>query len=124
MARILVMDDDPVIRQLLLAILQEAGHEVRTASDGRAGMALYKTERPDVVITDLLMPELDGVGVIRELQSLEPNVRIVALSGGGRVLTAETSLDVARRLGACIMVAKPFTAQDVLDAVVAALRPG
>ncbi|MBF0135278.1 MAG: response regulator [Magnetococcus sp. DMHC-1] len=124
MAQILVMDDDPVIRQLLSAILLEEGHTVRVAPDGRAGMALYKEMRPDVVITDLLMPELDGVGVIRELQTLEPRMRIIALSGGGRVLTAETSLDVARRLGACIMVAKPFTSQEILAAVAAALQPG
>ncbi|MBF0153308.1 MAG: response regulator [Magnetococcales bacterium] len=124
MAQILAMDDDPVMRQLLLAILQGAGHDVRVAPDGRVGMALFKAARPDVVITDLLMPELDGVGVIRELQTLEPHLRIIALSGGGRVLTAETSLDVAKRLGACIMVAKPFTAEEILDAVTAALRPG
>ncbi|MBF0426232.1 MAG: response regulator [Magnetococcales bacterium] len=124
MARILALDDDPVMRQLLATILQGGGHEVHLAPDGRTGMELFRALRPDVVITDLLMPGLDGIGVIRELQTLEPSLRIIALSGGGRVLTAETSLDVAKRLGACIMVAKPFTSQEILDAVAAALPAG
>ncbi|MBF0623511.1 MAG: response regulator [Magnetococcales bacterium] len=117
----LVIDDDPVIRELLAAILVDAGHVVRGAADGREGLDLFRAAPAEVVITDLLMPEVDGVAVIRELTEAHPDIRVIALSGGGRVLSADTSLHVAERLGAFRMLKKPFGTDEVLRAVADAL---
>ncbi len=117
MARILVVDDDPSIRALLREILEEEGHQVLEAVDGRDGVRQYRAEPTDLVITDILMPEKDGVELIMDLLEGYPKVRIVAMSGGGRGLDAQFNLRIATDFGAVQQMEKPFTRQQVLDIV-------
>lgn len=120
MARILVVDDDDAIRQLLCKVLGRGGHAAVEAADGKAAMARLEEISVDLVITDIYMPEMEGVETILKLQRDFPEVRIVAISGGWR-LEKYDCLRVARRLGATRTLAKPFTPAELLDAVREAL---
>src|SRR5260370_16043486 len=84
MARILVMDDDGVIRAAVRRILESAGHEVLEAADGAAGLRLHREQGADLVVVDIFMPGRDGVEVIRALRQEAPLAKVVAISGGGR----------------------------------------
>lgn len=117
MSLILVIDDDQAIRKLLKLILEKAGHQVLLASSGEQGIILFEKSDIDLVITDILMPGLDGLGVIRELTTKADSAKILALSGGGMILTAETSLNVAQKMGAVRSLSKPFTRPDLLSIV-------
>src|SRR5918999_5755240 len=111
MARILVVDDDADMRFIVREILKSAGHDVTVAVNGREGTVAYFEQRPDLVITDLFMPEKDGLTVIRELRAASPEVKIIAISGGGPA-GEPGSLDNARTLGAVGALAKPFRISD------------
>lgn len=114
MAYILVIDDDPQIRLLLREALQAAGHVVRYASTGREGLRIAHLTAPDLVITDVLMPDTDGLEVTMALQRDRPATRIIALSGG---VGDRDYLDVAKDLGAHRTLSKPLTMADLLTAV-------
>lgn len=118
MARILVIDDDDEIREILDAILTEAGHHVLLAADGRAGLELYRRERADCVITDLIMPKKAGIETIFDLLRVDPQARIIAMSG----FVGEEFLEAGRDVGVRHTIQKPFTQAEVLTAVQAALR--
>jgi CheY-like chemotaxis protein len=120
MARILVTDDDRDVRQALVRMLTGAGHDVVQAEDGGAALAAYRAHRPDVVITDMYMPAVDGVEVVARLMDGFPDARLIVMSGGGQV-GKEDVLDLARRLGARRTLAKPVERQELLDAVNAVL---
>ena len=120
MSTILIIDDDDQFRRMLRLTLTSMGHTVSEASDGRQGLKLYAAEPPDIVLTDIVMPEQDGIGTILELRQIEPGVRIVAMSGGGRIGTIDY-LRVARQLGVKSVLAKPFTPDAVADAIAFAL---
>ena len=120
MPKILVIDDDEQVRALLYEILDRAGFEVVEAANGLEGVNAYRRAPTDLIITDLIMPEKEGVETILELRGEFPSVRIVAISGGGRN-GAQDYLSIAARLGARRVVAKPFSRQEILDAVQAAL---
>lgn len=115
MATILVMDDEAPIRTLLRTALESAGHRVVEASDGRSGIDLYRQHSPDVVITDILMPDLNGLDTIIELTREFLNVKVIAISG----MQAESAgmLDTAKLLGARHTLRKPFSIQELLRAV-------
>ena len=81
MARILVIDDDEPIREVLRGILEAAGHEVLEAADGESGIELHRSHRPALVIADIIMPEMDGLEVIRELRRTSPDVKVMAVTG-------------------------------------------
>ncbi|MBF0624840.1 MAG: response regulator [Magnetococcales bacterium] len=117
MARILIIDDDPGVRALLRAVLEGAGYQVAEESDGNRGVKRYRREGADLVITDMLMPEKDGIEVITELRHHNPQVKVVAISGGGRGLDAVFNLDMAQEFGALHTIAKPFSPFQVLEAV-------
>lgn len=117
MARILVVDDDISIRALLREILEEEGHLVEEAGDGKQGVLCYRAQPADLVITDILMPEKDGVELIMDLQESYPEVKIIAMSGGGRGLDAQFSLRIAKDFGAVQQLEKPFTQKQVLATV-------
>ncbi len=120
MARILVIDDEDVVRRLLRAALERAGHEVIEASDGRQALRLQRTTPVQLVITDILMPEKDGIEVIMELRREAPGLKVIAMSGGGRFKQTET-LDIAEPLGAIATVRKPFDLAAMLETVQKAL---
>ncbi len=118
MARILLVEDDEAVRDLLRKTLVSAGYDVEEAPNGVVAVAAYRRQASDVVITDLVMPEKDGLEAIMELRRLDPAVKIIAMSGGGRSLgPGQLYLESARLFGALRTLAKPFTAQALLKAV-------
>jgi len=120
MARILVVDDEEIIRFTLRQILEKAGHEVLEAANGQDALDSYEEHRVDLVITDIIMPEKEGIETIVELRQRQPDLRIIAVSGGGRTRTLDY-LEIAERLGADGALAKPLNRQAVIDAVDKAL---
>lgn len=108
MAHILVIEDDEQVRTLVRRALEFAGYTVSEAADGRTGVESYRRAPADAVVTDILMPELDGVEVITALKRLDGDARILAISGGG-TLTGTGYLLGARLFGAFATLAKPFT---------------
>ena len=122
MARILVFEDDQEMREVVRAILEEAGHEVEEAPDGYTGLQLYREDPSEIVITDIRMPEKTGNETILELRAEFPNVKIIAMSGGGAV-GAELYMKVARKLGADQALTKPFAPDELLSAVLALTSP-
>lgn len=117
MAQILIIDDDSQIRELLIKALLREGYEVVDAPNGKVGISLFRKSPSDVVITDLLMPEKEGIETIMELRRDFPGVKIIAISGGGYGIGAETQLRLARKIGACNTFTKPFKLKDLSDAV-------
>jgi CheY-like chemotaxis protein len=114
MSDVLLIDADPLERESLRDVLERAGHRVLEAGDGKAGIAVFGSFAVDVVVCDLQVPRLDGREVLRQVHSLRPQVRLVALSDSGRDLRAPASPRI---------LAKPFAAHDLLEAVAGAL-PG
>ncbi len=120
MVRILLVDDDDLSRGAVHRMLDRAGYSVHSTGQGSQAIVRYKTDPSDLVITDLIMPETDGLEIIQELRRVDPAVRILAISGGGRV-DAEEYLSVARKFGAIEVLPKPFTGQELKQAVERAL---
>jgi len=120
MSYILVIDDDEILRPMLRMTLEHLGHEVGEARDGNEGLALQQQRPADIVLTDLVMPNKEGIETIVELRQKFPNLRIIAMSGGSRV-TATDYLDIARWAGAKRILTKPFTPTDLAAAIAAVL---
>ena len=116
MANILVVDDDPQIGKLLEKVLGRAGHKVSIAANGKEGMRIFRGGKFDLLITDLIMPEKEGLETIMELRQEFPDTKIIAMSGGGRV-GAKSYLKMAHTLGAKKTLTKPFGREDLLSAV-------
>ncbi len=114
MARVLVIEDDDEMRNLLEKALKTAGHEVTSAADGHEGLKSFRAAEADVVITDLFMPNQDGIETMINLRREFPGVKIVAISGN---VSAPAMLSVAKRLGAVVVLEKPFALEALLDAV-------
>jgi CheY-like chemotaxis protein len=114
MARILVIDDDRRVQMALRDVLSHFGHDVHVAVDGREGLALYRECRPDLVITDIFMPERDGLDLILDLALY--NANIIAMSGGGNIDCSDY-LDDAIEFGARRGLRKPFTVNALVEAV-------
>ena len=116
MARILVIDDDPQVRDMLRQFLEWAGYEVRVAPEGSAGLKLHRAQPVDLIITDIVMPGKEGLETILEFRGQFPTVRIIAISGGGK-LGPHDYLNTARVIGAQRTFAKPFDLRELLAAV-------
>jgi len=116
MAKILVIDDDVLVRDTITRILERKGYQVLVAGDGARGVSMFRSEQPDLVITDIIMPEKEGLATIREIREECPNAKIVAISGGARIGNMEF-LDIAGKLGASEIIAKPFDPSDLLNLV-------
>ena len=116
MTRILVIDDDDVVRQALRAILEAAAYDVMEASDGKAGLQVYQEQGAELVIVDIFMPEQDGLEVIRALRAAIPPPKIVAISGGGQTVQGDM-LKVAAAFGASRTLRKPFEPRDLLTTI-------
>ncbi len=120
MAQILVIDDEPQVRRLLQTILERAGHDVFEAADGMEGLMTARARQPDLVVTDILMPNKEGIETIRELRREVPALPILVISGDpGSALY----LEMAKLLGAHAALTKPFRATELLRAVEGLLRP-
>ncbi len=116
MARILVIDDEDQMRGMLRQALERAGYEVEEARDGREGLWRYQASPPALVITDILMPEKEGLEIIRDLRRDNPEVKIIAISGGGRTGNLNF-LEIAAKLGAQRTLQKPFGLRELLQTV-------
>ena len=116
MQKILIIDDDEQMRNLLCRTMEYAGFNVEAASDGRKGLRLFEESPYDLVITDLIMPEQEGMETITFLRKNHPEVKIIAISGGGRI-GPDTYLPAALELGADRAFAKPFPIDDIINAV-------
>lgn len=119
--RIMVVDDDPGIRRALQLILSKAGYRVLQAGDGLEALRLWRAHGGDLVITDLHMPEKNGIETILELLSHTPGIPIIAMSGGGQTKRLDL-LANATMLGAVLTIEKPFTLTEMLSLVKRALR--
>lgn len=122
MPRILVIDDDVPFRSVLKASLEEMGHYVREAKDGNEGVSLYRQETFDLVMTDLIMPGKEGIETIMDMRRINPGVKIIAMSGGGRV-TSVDYLQIARQVGAKKVLSKPFLYEEAREAINEVLAP-
>ena len=118
MSRILVAEDDPAIREGLIATLESDGHEVRTARDGAEALALYAEERPDLLLLDIMMPKKSGYEVCTEIRRTEPALPILFLTAKA----GEEDAVLGLGLGADDYIAKPFGVRELLARVAAALR--
>ncbi len=117
MSHILVIEDDLKFREPLVKTLTNDGHTVSIAGDGMAALSLLKTVRPDLIITDILMPNMDGIETIMELSQLGNAVPIIAMSGGRRSLTPDFNLGSAEIIGVKVTLAKPFSRADLRRAI-------
>lgn len=116
MAKILVIDDDPLMQQTIRRILERDTHEVHTASDGHDGVALLGARRYDLVITDIMMPRQEGIETIRSIREQASGLPILAISGGGSLGCGDV-LSAATMLGANDALPKPFNARELIAKV-------
>ena len=114
--RILIIDDDEQIRHVLQEMMKSAGYEVMVAENGKIAMQMQREHSADLVITDLIMPEQEGLETIAKLKSEFDGIKIIAMSGGGRI-GPEAYLPAALELGADRIFTKPFKIGAVLEAV-------
>ena len=116
MARILVIDDDEQVLDMLYESLTREGYDVLRASNGEQGMRLYREHSVDLIVTDLIMPEKEGIETIIELRQDFPDVKIIAISGGGRIGTKDY-LNMAKIFGVQRTFTKPVAREQLLDAI-------
>ncbi|MBI5386149.1 MAG: response regulator [Verrucomicrobia bacterium] len=116
MAKILLIDDCDPFRRVAHVGLTRAGHEVHAAGSGAEALNCFPQVKPDLVITDLLMPDMDGLTTISELRRVDPKVPVIAVSGGGRIC-ADQYLRIAKNLGAVRLLTKPFALEALTGAI-------
>jgi CheY-like chemotaxis protein len=116
MAVVMIIDDDAALRRLVTRTLSAKGHEVIEAENGEEGLALLPRHRPDVVVTDILMPKTEGIETINRMKEHDPVPKIIAISGGG-VSRNLMFLDVARALGVDATLAKPFRPAELIETI-------
>ena len=129
MSRVLVVDDNADAREMIATMLRTAGYDVSLAADGKEGVERYAELRPALVLADIFMPGMDGIGMIREIRRKFPDARIIAMSAGWNVPNLEVSgelrdldvLAVAKTVGADHVLAKPLDRSTVTTAVAAVL---
>ncbi|MEJ2256882.1 MAG: response regulator [Woeseiaceae bacterium] len=126
MARILVIDDEQYIRTALREVLEREGFEVRAAGDGKKGLELLETEGADLVITDVIMPGMDGVATLEQIKQNHPDIPVIVISGGGNIapleyepgaISTSAYLASAAKAGASCTLTKPFNRQELVSAV-------
>jgi two-component system response regulator (stage 0 sporulation protein F) len=115
MALVLVIDDETGMRRIVRRMLEEAGHRVMEAQDGKVGFRAFREHRPELVIVDIFMPEQEGIETIRKLRKQSPEISIIATSGGGAY--GLNLLDGLELLGADRTLSKPFRKDELLGAV-------
>jgi CheY-like chemotaxis protein len=123
MARILIIDDDDVLRTMLRLMLTHFGHSVIEARNGREGLELLPHADADLLITDIVMPEMEGLELLMKLRKKDPPIKVIAMSGGGRV-SAVDYLHTAKMMGATKVMAKPFTNEEMMAAIDEVLKSG
>jgi CheY-like chemotaxis protein len=119
-AVILVVEDDDLVRAFILRVLEREGYALASAPNGVDGLRQCREVAPALVITDIVMPDMEGLEMIRELRKVDPSLPVLAISGGGRG-DPRMYLDMARHLGARATLAKPFDREALLGAVASLL---
>ncbi len=114
MKRILLVDDVPAVRLSIRAALEAAGYQVLEASDGKEALALLGTQAVNLIVTDLWMPNLDGVELLKRLRAVNANIRVIAISGGGMRKPIDVSAALAQTWGADAVLYKPFDNDDLV----------
>lgn len=117
MANILIIEDDSAMRRSLGRIVESAGHMALLACDGLEGVRTFRAEQPDVVVTDIVMPEQEGIETIIEIRRQKPEARIIAISGARACNGYGGYLRFAQALGADEVLGKPFVAQELLQVI-------
>lgn len=123
MARILVIDDDPVIRTLVASSLEARGHSVMEAADGQAGVKAFEQGQTDLIVTDIVMPVQEGIATIGAIRRLNSTVPILAISGSNTVGRYGDYLHAAAVLGASATLPKPFSVDSLVEIVERLLSP-
>jgi DNA-binding response OmpR family regulator len=113
---VLVVDDDPRLLSLMSAAFTRAGFRTFSAKNGRVGLQILRAAKPDLLVTDIVMPEMEGLATIRAAREASPSTRVVAISGGGQYQRHEAFLTWAEGLGADEVLAKPFKISSLLTA--------
>ena len=116
MAHILVIDDDPVLRRVITLALEAAVHSVLRCENGKKAIDFLAHDHADLLITDIIMPEMDGVETVRAARQLQPALPILAISGGGSFAPTDY-LGIARAFGASDVLPKPFHPPDLVERV-------
>jgi YesN/AraC family two-component response regulator len=116
MAKILVIDDETPIAIMVKRMLEKVGHEVEIAINGNEGLTIFEKFHPDLLITDIVMPEKEGLELIFELRKKNPELKIIAISGGGR-FQYEGYLTSAKHLGANMVFQKPFDHKEFMKSI-------
>lgn len=116
MAKIVFIDDNEKLREMIKCLLEGEGYEVFTTGDGNLGVQIVKEEQPELLITDILMPDKEGLEIINELRQADSNLKILAISGGG-IITADLYLKLANALGADKVLSKPFLNEELLATI-------
>lgn len=116
MALLLIVDDDPGIRNMLKTAFINENYDVLLAQDGKTALEIFRSENVDVVITDIIMPEMEGIETIRELRKIKPDARIIAFSGGGS-FSPDSYLNIAASMGAQYTFQKPISIKELSKAV-------
>jgi CheY-like chemotaxis protein len=119
MSRVLVVEDHAPMRAVMVAVLESMGHQVFQAGDGREALRVQAETNAELMLTDLFMPEMEGLETIRQMRSRYPNVLIMAVSGGSSRGDAGDYLEMAKKFGAASALRKPFTIKEMTDAVTA-----
>lgn len=114
---VLVVDDEIQIREALKSLLEDAGYTVVAAENGRVALKTIRTKAVDLMIIDLIMPEKEGIETIIQIKKEHPEIKIVAISGGGRRAAPDNALEMAGFLGADAVFAKPVDNGKLLGAV-------
>ncbi|MBV9827477.1 MAG: response regulator [Alphaproteobacteria bacterium] len=123
MAQILVIDDDPVLQQVIRLTLEAAGHTVLRCDNGRKAIDIVTYDHADLIVTDIIMPEMDGIEMVRAVRRVRPELPIVAISGGSNG-NADDYLGMAKVFGASMTLTKPFRPQDLVTAIAELLENG
>jgi DNA-binding response OmpR family regulator len=116
MVHVLLIEDDELVRNMLQTALHQAGYDVTLAGNGREGLRKFAERRPDIIVTDIIMPEQEGIETILAIRKLDQAVPIIAMSGGSS-LGAVDFLDAARSFGASRILTKPFSPKDLIAAL-------
>jgi CheY-like chemotaxis protein len=116
MQAILVIDDDPLVRRTIERVLQRGGYKVHLAADGLEGLRMFRNLKPDLVITDIMMPVKEGLDTIRLLKTWAPDIKIIAISGAIRGGNKDFRVEAAA-LGASASITKPFEPDELLAIV-------
>jgi CheY-like chemotaxis protein len=121
MATVLIVDDEKLIRRTLRQMLEKAGYDVIEASDGLQALEIFTQNQPDLMICDIIMPNMEGIETLRTVKKINPDIKVIVISGGARTGNLNY-LSVAEKLGADAVLDKPFGSKKLIETIKSILR--